>query len=194
VTEAQGYLAVVPVRIRDTTAADVEAIADIYRTYVDESAVSFEEVAPDAGEILRRMHAAPRLPWLTADSDGGLLGYAYSSMHRQRAGYRWSVDCSVYLKAGEGGRGIGRLLYTELLTLLRGLGYYRAYAGIALPNDASVGLHEAMGFVPVGVYEGVGFTQGAWHDVGWWQLSLRPAGVGDGAPEEPKRWRPSKEV
>jgi len=178
------------VRIRDATAGDVETIADIYRTYVDASAVSFEEAAPDAGEILVRMQADPGLPWLAAESEGGVLGYAYATKHRQRAAYRWSVDCSVYLKAGEGGRGIGRLLYASLLPLLRDLGYHRAYAGIALPNDASVRLHESMGFVLVGVYEAVGYKQGTWHDVGWWQFPLQNAGVGAGAPQEPTPWRP----
>ena len=91
-------------------------------------------------------------------------------MHRQRSAYRWSVDCSVYLRADEGGRDNGRLLYLALLPQLRDLGYHQAFAGIAIPNPASVGLHEAMGFVCIGVYEGVGYKQGVWHDVGWWQL------------------------
>ena len=129
---------------------------------------------------------------MAADDDGVLLGYAYATMHRQRASYRWSADCSVYLKAGEGGRGVGRLLYCRLLPTLRDLGYHRAYAGIALPNDASVGLHESMGFAQVGVFEGVGYKQGAWRDVGWWQLPLKVAATDDGAPQEPKPWRRSR--
>ena len=184
----------VHVRVRDATGDDVEAIADIYGTYVNGSVVSFEETAPDGEQMLVRMLAEPRLPWLVADGDNGLLGYAYASTHRQRAAYRWSVDCSVYLKAGEVGRGVGSLLYSRLLPTLRDLGYHRAYAGIALPNDASVGFHESMGFVLVGVFEGVGYKQGDWRDVGWWQLFLNVAAGDDRAPQEPRPWRRSDDV
>ena len=184
----------VPIRVRDATADDAGAIAAIYRPYVDESAVSFEADAPDAGEVLARMQATPQLPWLVADSDDGLVGYTYATMHRQRSAYRWSVDCSVYVKPGEGGRGIGRFLYSALLPQLRDLGYHQAYAGIALPNPASVGLHEAMGFVSIGVYKNVGYKQGVWHDVGWWQLSLTATGESAGAPREPKPWRSNNGV
>jgi phosphinothricin acetyltransferase len=102
-----------------------------------------------------------------------LLGYAYASAHRARAAYQWSVDVSVYIHATRHRSGVGRALYRSLLKLLELQGFYHAYAGITLPNPASVGLHEAMGFRPVGVYQAVGFKLGAWHDVGWWQLSLQ---------------------
>ncbi len=140
--------------------------------------------------MLRRVHTPPRLPWLVADDpDVGVVGYAYAAKHRQRAAYRWSVDCSVYLRADAQRRGVAGLLYAELLPLLRRLGYARAYAGIALPNAASVRLHESVGFTPVGIYRQVGFKHGAWHDVGWWELALTELD-GSAEPSEPSAWQP----
>lgn len=177
--------------VRDAQDGDAAAIAQVYRPYVEQSAASFEDSAPDAVEMLGRMQAPPRLPWLVADADDrGVVGFAYAAKHRQRAAYRWSVDCSVYVAADAQRRGVGRLLYGELFPLLARLGYFRAYAGIAMPNPASVRLHESVGFEPVGVYRQVGYKQGAWRDVGWWELSLR-AGVSPQPPTEPTSWRPS---
>jgi phosphinothricin acetyltransferase len=110
------------------------------------------------------------------DEGGRILGYAYASRHRERAAYQWSADVSCYVRPEARGRGIGKALYTELLRRLEAQGFRNAYAGIALPNDASVRLHESVGFRPIGVYRGVGFKQGAWRDVGWWGVPL-------GAPE-----------
>ncbi len=110
------------------------------------------------------------------------IGYAYAGPHRQRAGYRWAVDISVYVDAAAQGRGVGRALYDALLPILRRQGFVNAYAGIALPNPASVALHEAIGMRRLGVYERVGFKAGAWHDVAWYQLRLAdPVGT----PAEP---------
>lgn len=183
-------MATTEVEIRAATTADAPSIAAIYRPYVEESVISFEEMAPAAAEIAARMTAAP-LPWLVAVRDAGVVGYAYAGPHRSRAAYRWAVDVSVYLAGTEKRRGTGRALYTQLLSVLRDLGYVRAYAGITLPNPASVGLHEAMGFTLVGVYQRVGFKSGAWHDVGWWQLSL--AAEIEGSPAEPTPWNPRTE-
>lgn len=119
--------------------------------------------------------------WLTAEIDGAVAGYAYAAKHRERAAYQWSVDVSVYVSAQHRGLGVGRALYDELFPQLITRGFYTAYAGITLPNAASVGLHEACGFRPIGVYTSVGFKLGAWHDVGWWQRELRPR-VGTPAP------------
>ena len=125
----------------------------------------------------------PRLPWLVAERDGAVAGYAYASPHRERAGYRWTVDVAVYVAAAAQRRGVGQELYGDLLPLLARQGFRVACAGIALPNDASVGLHERFGFTPVGVYRGIGFKDAAWRDVGWWQVQL---GAQDGgAPPEP---------
>lgn len=173
--------------VRAADVADAAAVAAVYAPWVTSSVVSFEESAPSADEVGRRMLLAPRLPWLVASRGGDVVGFAYGSHHRARAAYRWSVDCSVYLAGGERGRGTGRALYAALLPLLRDLGYVTAYAGIALPNDASVGLHESLGFAPVGVFRQVGFKHGAWHDVGWWSLALLSA---PSLPAEPVTWEP----
>jgi len=160
--------------IRLASSADAEAIAAIYRPIVDATAISFETVAPSPAEISRRIASILEIaPWLVYEDGDGIAGYAYGSRHRDRAAYQWSVDVSVYVAEGTRRRGIGRALYEALFPLLRLQGFYAAYAGITLPNAASVGLHEAVGFRPVGVYRAVGYKLGAWHDVGWWQLSLR---------------------
>jgi phosphinothricin acetyltransferase len=169
--------------IRPATAQDAAAVAAIYAPYVLGSVATFEEVPPTEAEVAARM--ANGLPWLVADLDG-VVGYAYAGPHHARAGYRWSVTVSVYLDAAHHGRGLGRALYGELLPLLARLGYVNAYAGVTLPNDASVRLHEAVGFTPVGVYRGVGFKHDRWHDVGWWQRTVQDPPPG--APPEPRRW------
>jgi L-amino acid N-acyltransferase YncA len=177
-----------PAEIRPADVQDAAGIAAVYRPYVTDSVASFETVAPDAAELARRMVSAPRLPWLVACRDGAVVGYAYAAAHRARAAYRWSVDCSVYLAAGERGAGTGRALYQRLLPAVRELGYVTAFAGIALPNPASVGLHTALGFTPVGTYRAAGFKAGRWHDVGWWQLPLREPAE---EPAEPAVWSPT---
>lgn len=164
--------------------ADAAAIAAVYAPAVQHTPASFELAPPDEREISSRMVSG--LPWFVARRGSAVVGYAYAGPHRARPAYRWAVDCSVYLSATEQGRGTSRLLYVQLLDELRRLGYVQAFAGITLPNPPSVGLHEAMGFCPVGVHRRVGFKLGRWHDVGWWQLSLvEPAPV---TPTKPVRW------
>ena len=172
--------------VRDAAPADAGDIAAIYAPVVGKTAISFEETPPGRGEIARRMRATPRLPWLIADDAGRVAGYAYASAHRARPAYRWSADCSVYLDPRYRSRGLGRLLYEHLITEVINLGYISLFAGIALPNAASVGLHEAMGFRPVGVFRNVGYKLGAWRDVGWWQLPLCEAPP---SPGDPLPWR-----
>jgi len=163
-------------------ARDAAACAAIYAPFVRESAVSFEEVAPDADVFAARIAATQAThPWLVAELDERVVGFAYGSPHRERAAYRWACDVSVYIDAARRGRGIGRALYEELLAQLRVQRFHTACAGITLPNDASVGLHESLGFAPVGIYRGIGWKGGAWRDVGWWQLRLVPP-VDDGVP------------
>ena len=153
---------------------DAGAIADIYAPYVRDTIISFETEAPDAHEIAQRMARLGRnYPWLAASSGGRLVGYAYACENRSRLAYRWSVDAAIYLDAAAQGRGIGRALYQRMFDLLRAQGYVNAFAGISLPNSASVGLHEAMGFTLIGIHRQVGYKLGAWRDVGWWQLALR---------------------
>lgn len=171
--------------IRPATSRDAEALAAIYAPVVSETTASFETEPPDAAEVRRRMTARPRLPWLVAEDDGTPAGYAYASPHRSRAGYRWAAECSVYVAEDRHRQGVGRALYDSLIRTVRELGYVTLHAGIALPNPASVALHEAFGFVPVGVYLSVGFKRGAWHDVGWWQLMLCDP---PSQPGEPRQW------
>lgn len=154
--------------------ADAAQVRDIYAPSCF-TPTSFEEGPPSVEEIRRRMAATlETLPWLVCTNGELIHGYAYAGAHRQRAGYRWSTDVSAYIREGHRGLGIGRALYTCLLDLLRLQGFYNAYAGITLPNPASVGLHEALGFQQVGIYREVGYKCGEWHDVGWWQLRLQP--------------------
>jgi phosphinothricin acetyltransferase len=117
------------------------------------------------------------------EEGGALLGYAYATRHRERLAYQWSVDVSCYVHPDARGRGVGKALYIELLRALRAQGFRNAYAGIALPNAASVRLHESVGFEPVGVYRGVGYKQGGWRDVGWWHC---PIGTLDADPAAPR--------
>lgn len=162
---------------------DAAACAAIYAPYVLHTPATFEDVPPDAGEMAERIRRVQAThPWLVAEEDGRVAGYAYASRHRERAAYRWACDVAVYVDAAHQRRGLGRRLYEALFERLRAQGFHVAVAGITLPNDASVGLHEAFGFELVGVYPAIGWKAGAWRDVGWWQLRLLPAG---GPPSEP---------
>lgn len=170
--------------IRLATPADAEGIQAIYAPIVRDTIVSFELEPPSVEEMRSRIVATlERFPWLVCGDGGVVAGYAYASAHRTRAAYQWAVDVSVYNHEAYRGRGVGRALYTALLAILRAQGFQQACAGIALPNEASVGLHEAMGFLPVGVYEDIGYKLGAWHPVGWWQAGL--GGRPDGSPRPP---------
>lgn len=162
---------------------DAEQIAAIYAPIVAGTATSFEVMPPDAAEMRRRIAATlEQYPWLVCERGGEIVGYAYATQHRTRAAYQWSVDTSVYITADCRRRGVGRSLYAALLAALPLQGFFNAYAGITLPNGGSVGLHEAMGFQPVGVYRQVGFKLGQWHDVGWWQRPLQPHAEPSGPP------------
>jgi L-amino acid N-acyltransferase YncA len=163
---------------------DAAACAAIYEPYVRGTVISFEEHPPDAAELSRRIEAiSSRYPWLVAEDGGTVTGYAYASQHKDRAAYRWAADVAVYVTRGAQRRGIGRNLYETLFELLVAQGIRLVCAGITLPNQASVALHEAVGFERVGVYRRIGWKAGAWHDVGWWQRELVPPG--SGPPPEP---------
>jgi L-amino acid N-acyltransferase YncA len=159
--------------VRRVRPADAAAIAAIYAPIVERSIISFEENPPTAADIRDRIEAAGETwPWLVAAAEDGVLGYVYASEHRKRAAYRWSVDVTAYVREDARGRGIGGDLYRVLFRVLELQGFHRAFAGITLPNDASVALHRSVGFEPVGVYREVGFKLGAWRDVSWWQRSI----------------------
>ena len=152
---------------------DAEAVAAIYRPAVEETGASFEEVAPDAAEMARRVRQTLlRTPWLVAEGDVRVIGYAYAGPHHARAGYRWSVDVSAYVHPDWQGRRVGRTLYDVLLPMLLSQGFVNVYAGIAMPNRASVALHESIGMRRIGVYERVGYKLGAWLDVAWYGMRI----------------------
>jgi L-amino acid N-acyltransferase YncA len=140
---------------------------------VEHTAISFEETPPSVTEMAARIEATMQdYPYLVAELDGQVAGYTYASQHRTRAAYRTSVDVTVYIAEGARRSGVGRALYGKLLPTLAKRGFHAAFAGIALPNEGSIALHESMGFTPLGIYHEVGRKFGNWHDVGWWQRLL----------------------
>ena len=161
------------VTIRSATAADAPAILSIYAPIVRDTIISFETEVPTVQEMADRIATTLKThPYLVAEVDGSVTGYAYASQHRARSAYKWSVDVTVYVASERRRSGVARALYGRLLPILAERHFHAAFAGIALPNPASVGLHEAMGFAPVGIYREVGFKFGRWCDVGWWQRLL----------------------
>jgi phosphinothricin acetyltransferase len=160
--------------IRDAVRADTQALLALYRPFVTDTAVSFELEPPSAAEFEQRIVAAQsKWAWLVAERGGELVGYAYGSSFRARAAYQWSTEISAYVHGAHHGQGVGRALYTRLLAVLTEMGYCTAYAGITLPNEASIRLHKAVGFGEVGVFRRAGYKFGKWHDVSWWQRELR---------------------
>jgi L-amino acid N-acyltransferase YncA len=160
--------------IRLATEHDAKQIAAIYAPNVTDTVISFEFEPPSVDEMRQRIEVTlQRYPWLVCERQGRLLGYAYAGAHGSRAAYQWSVDVSVYVHEDARRTGVGRALYASLFAALDLQGFYNAYAGATLPNPASVGLHESVGFRQVGVYRGVGYKLGEWHDVVWWHLPLR---------------------
>lgn len=164
------------VLVRLAEADDAAALAALYRPFVEDSRISFEEQAPDAAEMARRMagDGRGRFPWLVAEAEARALGFVNSSPFRSRPAYRWAVETGIYLSANAQGQGIGRHLLSRLLDLLTAQGFATAVAGIALPNPASVALHERLGFQLTGTYDRTGFKHGHWIDVGHWQRDLAP--------------------
>lgn len=166
------------IRIRRAALRDAAFIADTYRPFVEDGFASFETVAPDAEEMVRRMNAAEeQYPWLIVE-DGAPLAYAYASQHRTRAAYVTSVDTAIYCAPDARGKGIGKALYHSLLQVLTRQNYVMAFAGIVVPNEASLALHRGVGFALIGTYPDVGYKQGAWRSTQWWARPLA-------APQDP---------
>ena len=163
-----------PLIIRPATASDAAAMLEIYAPFIESTAVSFETVVPGVEEFAARItRSLAGWQWLVAERAGRCAGYAYATSHRERAAYRWSTEVSAYIHPDHQRQGLGLALYRQLLPALAKRGYCNAYAGITLPNAASVGLHRRMGFEPIGTFKAVGWKFGSWHDVAWLQLPLR---------------------
>jgi len=173
--------------LRLASLADVPAIQAIYQPFVTDTSVTFETEVPTVTNIAEKLtRTLQQLPWLVAEvasSQGAqVAGFAYTHRHRDRSAYQWAVELSVYVAETYRQCHVAEALYTALFAILRLQGYYRALAGIAQPNTASVCFHKAMGFTQVGVYSAVGFKRGEWHDVAWYELALQgkhlpPAGL-----------------
>jgi phosphinothricin acetyltransferase len=161
--------------IRIASEADAAEILRIYAPSVRDQVTSFETVVPTLPDMQSRIGSTLELfPWLVYEAGGSLHGFAYASAYRSRQAYKWSVEVSIYVDAVARRLGRGRALYQSLFQVLRDQGYYVAIAGIVIPNDASQRMHESLGFQASGVIPEVGFKFGAWRDVGWWILRLRP--------------------
>lgn len=164
-------------RIRDASTDDAAACAAIYAPYVNETAISFETTPPSPEEMGRRMLDAQRShAWLVAVVEGQVIGYAYGHSFADRAAYRWACETSIYLDRDHRRGGIGRALYQALLDRLADRGCRRALGGMTVPNEASVALHRALGYDLVGVYRRVGWKNGTWHDVAWFERDIGPGG------------------
>ncbi|MDE3131368.1 MAG: N-acetyltransferase, partial [Acidobacteriota bacterium] len=159
--------------IRHATAEDAEGCLEIYAPFAEETAISFEEQAPSRDEFQRRIVRIGRTyAFLVAEDADRIAGFAYGGEHRSRPAYRWAAEVSVYLGVAHRGRGIGRALYEPLFALLEEQGYRTLLAGITLPNQASVALHQSLGFEQVGVYRRIGWKAGCWRDVAWLSRQL----------------------
>lgn len=162
--------------VRDASERDAEACAAIYAPYVTDTAISFESDPPSVAEMARRIAAALRThAWVVLEDGGRVVGYAYGGPFKSRMAYRWSCEVSVYLERGLRRSGGGRALYEALFARLAQRGFRTAVAGMTLPNEASAGLHRALGFEPVGTYRRIGWKHDSWHDVAWVQRPLADA-------------------
>jgi phosphinothricin acetyltransferase len=170
--------------IRPATKEDALVISEIYRPYVLDTAISFELEPPSLAEMRKRIiETSEVFPWLVLEEQGTIQGYAYASPFKSRCAYSWSVESTVYVRSGCHRRGVGKKLYQNLLNQLKIRGAVNVIGGISLPNSASVGLHESLGFKQVAQFKDIGFKLGKWWDVGYWQLQLQK-------PNEPGQWQP----
>jgi L-amino acid N-acyltransferase YncA len=161
--------------MRLVTEADAPRILDIYAPIVRETVISFEYEVPGEDEMRQRIRGKLEhgYPWIVMERDDLLLGYAYAGRWRDRAAYDWTVETTVYVNASARRGGIGRTLYGALFEVLRLQGFVQAVAGVTLPNDASVGLHQAVGFVPTGTTHNAGYKFGHWHGVAFFEMTLQ---------------------
>lgn len=159
--------------IRLATKDDAKQILDIYAPYIINTATSFETDVPSVEEMqIRIANCLQKYPWIVCTIDGKMAGYVYASKHREREAYQWSCESSVYVHDEFKGKGIGKKLYLLLFEVLKLQGIRNVYAGITLPNEASINLHERCGFLRFATYENIGYKLGSWQTVGWWKLQI----------------------
>jgi L-amino acid N-acyltransferase YncA len=159
--------------IRPAQPTDAPAICNIYNYYVLNTTVTFEEEAVNADEMAKRMaEVTAQFPWLVHEIEGKVIGYAYASAWKSRCAYKYSVEVTVYLQQGYGGKGAGSALYEKLLALLSQQHIHAAIGGVALPNEASIALHQKFGFEKVAQFKQVGYKFGQWIDVTYWEKLL----------------------
>ncbi|NLI92310.1 MAG: N-acetyltransferase [Peptococcaceae bacterium] len=169
--------------IRLAREEDAQEILNIYRPYIEDTAVSFETEVPTIVEIRRRIRCSlDNYCWLVWEEGGQIRGYAYASKHRERAAYRWAVDVSIYIDGHWHGKGVGKALYSSLFAILRLQGYFNLYACICLPHPKSVGIHEYFGFKKNAHFHQVGYKLGQWWDIGWWEMFLSDKSIVPGEP------------
>jgi L-amino acid N-acyltransferase YncA len=154
--------------IRPVLIPDAAAVLNIYRPYIESTATTFETTVPSVEDFAGRIRVnTEKYPWLVAEDEGKVIGYAYASKHREREAYQWCVECSVYVSEDYHHKGIAKELYSKLFDILGQCGYVNVYAGITLPNPKSHSFHTKMGFEPIGIYKNIGYKLGRWHDVAW---------------------------
>jgi L-amino acid N-acyltransferase YncA len=172
--------------IRLATESDAASILDIYSPYIEKTSFTFETEVPSPDEFKKRISSyLQNWPWLVCEIDGKVAGYAYGSRYRERTGYQWCAECSVYVHDDYQKRGVAKSLYTALIEILKLQGFRNLYAVINTPNDRSVIFHESMGFKFFAMYENVGYKLGRWKNVGWWELQLNDYTL---EPEPPKKF------
>lgn len=159
--------------IRLIQESDTQEVLAIYQYYVENTIISFEYEAPSMEEYLERINViTEKYPWLVCLENNKIIGFAYGSIHRYRTAYQWSPESTIYLTPNFHSKGIGKILYQTLFDLLKLQGYYNVFAGVALPNNKSIGFHKAMKFEEIGLFKNVGFKHGNWHHTHWFQLTI----------------------
>lgn len=160
-------------RIRLATGEDAEMMLDIYAPYIENTTITFETEVPSIGSFRHRVEAyLQKFPWLVAEQDGVVIGYAYASAYRDREAYQWSCECSVYMHEQFKGTGVAAQLYKAVFQILTFQGFRNVYAVIGVPNERSEKFHARCGFEHFALYKDVGSKFGKWYDVGWWKLQL----------------------
>lgn len=160
--------------IRLINTSDAAAALAVYAPYVLNTAISFEYDVPSLDDFKKKIEKiSSQYPWLVCEYNGQIVGYAYGSTHRDRTGYQWSPESTVYLDEQYHRRGIARVLYETLFKLLKMQGYYSIYAGILSSNVKSVEFHRALGFEEIGLFKNIGYKLGEWHSNLWMQYFLQ---------------------